>query len=407
MESKEVNIEGIPDDPILILGGGGMRGIGHAGVIRVFEKKGVMEKIRHFAGASIGGFICMLWCLGYKSSQIENIMINTPFRKIIEGMSIETLIFKSYLSKAEWLDAYLSELIRLKGYDPGSLTFQELYKLNNGKDLIVTAVDKKSGRVFFLSKETFPNVLVKDGIYMTMTVPNVIQPKELFHPVYGQMTMVDGGLLENYPVSVFDHNSVIGVRLGLRDNVDDVDGTHPFPEKPITNPSSEKTVDINNQNESTNNKFDCSYIFETLHFQDNTTEIPLQINPTLPDPLSPIVIKKMRFNNSIGGESIEKESDDILNNMGSSLFNDMKKTLENGLNTIRHVIEKVEERSVEGISFREIEIDTLGVDAFSVSIDINTKVRLLLSGAKAALAFLNNPYPRTPVPKRNTIVFKT
>src|SRR5262249_23299458 len=45
---------------------------------------------------------------------------------------------------------------------------------------------------------------VADAVRMSMSIPYFFQPVELFHPETGSSTIVDGGVLSNFPVWIFD-----------------------------------------------------------------------------------------------------------------------------------------------------------------------------------------------------------
>src|SRR4030095_7879457 len=56
-------------DITLALGGGGSRGVSHIGVIRRLEKEGF--RIKAIAGSSFGGLIAILYALGYRPNELE------------------------------------------------------------------------------------------------------------------------------------------------------------------------------------------------------------------------------------------------------------------------------------------------------------------------------------------------
>ena len=59
-------------DVTLALGGGGVRGMAHIGVVRKLIEKGV--KIRAIAGTSAGGLIGGLFAAGFSPDEIERAM---------------------------------------------------------------------------------------------------------------------------------------------------------------------------------------------------------------------------------------------------------------------------------------------------------------------------------------------
>src|SRR5690349_18982212 len=60
-------------DITLALGGGGMRGVAHIGVLRVLEREGF--RIRAVAGTSIGATVGAFYASGFSPDEIERMMV--------------------------------------------------------------------------------------------------------------------------------------------------------------------------------------------------------------------------------------------------------------------------------------------------------------------------------------------
>ena len=67
----------------LALGGGGMKGFAHIGVIRQLEKEGY--QIAALSGTSVGGFVGSLYASGFSTQELE------AFSKSIKFPNIFTL----------------------------------------------------------------------------------------------------------------------------------------------------------------------------------------------------------------------------------------------------------------------------------------------------------------------------
>lgn len=175
----------LPDDPILVVGGGGIKGIATTGIIynlytskhyiktgvlMVFEKAGLLKKIRTFAGSSIGAFVCMLHCIGYTPNEITDVMMNARFDRFINDINFHQLIEEKHLCQSEWLKEFIDDLIQCKQFDPKTLTLQTLYEKTK-KEIVVTTVNRQTGFVLLLERKSFPNELLSDAIYRSMCVP--------------------------------------------------------------------------------------------------------------------------------------------------------------------------------------------------------------------------------------------
>ena len=158
----------------LALGGGGVKGIAHIGVIRRLEEEGY--QIKAVAGTSAGGIVGALLAAGYDSHRLESVLnefttANFFSRANNEGPSLMGL---NGLSNA---------LIKTLG----SKTFEELVL-----PFACTAVDLNTAQEMILNQGR-----VVDSVMATVAFPGVFPPKEL----QGH-ELVDGGVLDPVPVAL-------------------------------------------------------------------------------------------------------------------------------------------------------------------------------------------------------------
>ncbi len=158
----------------LALGGGGMKGLAHIGVLKVLEREGF--RIGAIAGTSAGGLIGAVYAAGYRPDEIEDILSNIDQTKMFgrrpnDGPSILGLA---------GLTRLLAELL-------GERTFADL-----SVPLAVTAVDARSGQEIIVH-----NGNLVDAVLATAAVPGVFPPVTI-----GNITLMDGGVLDPVPVSI-------------------------------------------------------------------------------------------------------------------------------------------------------------------------------------------------------------
>ncbi len=72
---------------VLVLCGGGMKGLSHVGVLEVLERENI--PIAAIVGTSMGAIIGGLYACGYTSSDLKDILNKTDFMKIIAGRGSE------------------------------------------------------------------------------------------------------------------------------------------------------------------------------------------------------------------------------------------------------------------------------------------------------------------------------
>ena len=161
-------------DISLALGGGGVRGVAHIGVIRTLEKHGF--SIKAIAGTSAGGLVGAVYAAGFSTEQIEQTVNELdknrsfghrdPNRPSLLGLS--------------GVASTLSDLLADRTFEDLKIPFA------------ATAVSLKSGNEIVLRKGK-----VMDAVMATIAVPGVFPSQEI-----GGRVLIDGGVLDPVPVQV-------------------------------------------------------------------------------------------------------------------------------------------------------------------------------------------------------------
>lgn len=197
---------------ILILGGGGIKGIAHIGALQYLEEKKILENIKIFAGSSIGGILCALLVIGYTPDEIMN-FINLFNINKLKSFDPENFLTNFGLDKGEKLIFILNKLFELKKINQ-NITFKNLYELTK-KELILTGVCMNDKQVHYISHITYPNMPVILGMRISASVPL------WFHPViYEGKMFIDGGCVDNYPISYFKNKLNETLGLYLNENIE-------------------------------------------------------------------------------------------------------------------------------------------------------------------------------------------
>ncbi len=201
----------------LVFEGAGMRGIAYCGVIQELEERNMIQSIENFGGTSAGAITALMLSLGYNASEIEEIISKTKFNKFNDGNFIffgglhrMNKVFGWYEVKK--FNKWLEEIIFQKTKDK-NITFMQLDE-RGFKNLYVTATNLTSQKLEILSKETYPDMMIKDAVRISMSIPLYFEAA--FVDQNGKLlvkkeqklnanVMVDGGILGNYPISIFDY----------------------------------------------------------------------------------------------------------------------------------------------------------------------------------------------------------
>jgi len=233
----------------LVMEGGGIKGIAYGGALAELESRGVLQSITRVAGTSAGAIQAALFALGYNADEITEIIHSTP----IESFNDDGFIVKGtkrLLKKFGWYkgDAFHMKMLTLIAQRTGNpnLTFADLHELAKTypfRDLYVTGANLTEQHIEIFSHETYPTMRIADAVRISMSIPLFYEA--IWLDSKGKVwedgcaecqLFVDGGLLMNYPVEVFDrpefikniHNTgekpfnteTIGLRLERCDQID-------------------------------------------------------------------------------------------------------------------------------------------------------------------------------------------
>ena len=200
----------------LVFEGAGMKGLAYIGVLEELEKENVLQHIEKVGGTSSGGITAMCIALGYTPKEMKDIIYHTPFKQFNEGKGffIGGLIrFKKNFGwyKGNKFGEWVEQIIVGKTGD-SNITFEE-WIAKGFKPLYVTAASLTKQESVLFSAETYPKMKVKDAIRVTMSIPFYFEP--VYIDKLGQIVtepenpndynlVVDGGVVENYPIYMFD-----------------------------------------------------------------------------------------------------------------------------------------------------------------------------------------------------------
>lgn len=162
------------DEITLALGGGGIKGIAHVGVLRILEGAGY--KIKSIAGTSAGGIVGALYAAGNTPGQIEQLILGVDQKGLFKRSDSEG---PSLLGLSGLTDILINQL--------GDITFDQL-KI----PFACTAVDLNTSQEMILT-----NGSVTDAVLATIAVPGVFPPKEI-----GGFRLVDGAVMDPVPVAL-------------------------------------------------------------------------------------------------------------------------------------------------------------------------------------------------------------
>lgn len=203
----------------IALSGGGALGFAHIGALKIIDSLNI--PIDYVAGTSMGGLVGSLLSLGYSPQEMEQLVISTDWADIFDDSPK-----RSDLPYFEKRNRGLYQLsLNLDGFTPTvpsgliagqkiSLLFSNLTYLHESKNNFdqlpipfrCIAVDLITGKEVVLKEGS-----LSKAMRATMSIPSAFNPVE-----WGDYLLIDGGVLNNFPVDVardMGADIVIGLNL--------------------------------------------------------------------------------------------------------------------------------------------------------------------------------------------------
>lgn len=200
--------------------GGGVKGIGLVGAVAVAEERGYQWV--NIAGTSAGAIVAALLAAGYSAAEMREIMEELDYNRFKDASPLDrvplagplaSLILEKGIYEGKFLETWIRGLLREKNVD----TFNDLI-VQEYKDseqyrfkLRVIASDISRGRLLVLPQDmadfgVLPEALnVAAAVRMSMSIPFFYEPVKLRNMKTNQVSyIVDGGILSNFPVWLFD-----------------------------------------------------------------------------------------------------------------------------------------------------------------------------------------------------------
>lgn len=195
----------------LVCEGGGIKGIALVGSICRLEKEGYT--FQRLAGTSAGAIVASLLAVGYKGREIMEILLHLDFKTFADRNKltsiplvgpVTSLIKNKGLNSGNTIEKFLEEKFKAKG----KTKFKDIL-VNGVSPLKIIAADITNRELLIL-----PDDLVKynidpiefeiaKAVRMSLSIPFYYNPVTI-HNKKDSSFIVDGGLLSNFPVWLFD-----------------------------------------------------------------------------------------------------------------------------------------------------------------------------------------------------------
>ncbi|MBT2574458.1 patatin-like phospholipase family protein [Bacillus sp. ISL-51] len=203
-----------------VFSGGGIKGVALAGAYEALEEQGF--RFERLAGTSAGAIIAAFIAAGCTSREIHTIIDEVEEKQLLDQrfsflplklLQWVSIYWRLGLYKGDTLEKWIAEKLKAKGI----IVFGDLKKgslrliasdLTNGTMIVLPDDLPRYG----LNPEMFP---VARAVRMSCSIPYFFEPIKL-KTDKGTSTVVDGGVLSNFPIWLFSKERkrpVIGISL--------------------------------------------------------------------------------------------------------------------------------------------------------------------------------------------------
>ena len=208
----------------LVFEGGGVKGLGLAGALATLEERGYQPQ--NVAGTSAGAINASLLAAGYTAEELREIIISLDYRQFKDrGWEDKVPLIERSLSLLLDLGLYegtrFYEWIKERLEAKSVRTFADLVMPQFADDpryrykLQVIASDVTTHELLVLPQDATKLGIEPDdldvalAVRMSMSIPIFFEPVRWENPKTGQThVIVDGGMLSNYPIWLYDSDGV-------------------------------------------------------------------------------------------------------------------------------------------------------------------------------------------------------
>lgn len=240
----------------LVMEGGGIRGITYAGAIKTLEEKNVLRDVERVAGTSVGALVAGLIAVGYNADELKMVLNELKLQQFNDGKGIfiggMRRMNKNYgWYRGEAIEEWMGRLIAAKTGN-SDLTLLQLHQLaekdKRYKDLYAVATNLTLQRTEVLFYDAYPDMPVKTAIRASIAIPmyygaifidSAGRAYKRQNKDHSRQILVDGGIVANYPLALFDTGGInphtLGLKLERPEQIDYYNQTHGLAPYKITN----------------------------------------------------------------------------------------------------------------------------------------------------------------------------
>jgi NTE family protein len=231
----------------LVFEGGGILGVAYLGALDYLNEIDILPTIKNVAGSSSGALTSCLACFNLPFKELKTMAATLDYKKIIEQKVIPLrCVNNDFRNNFEKMFGNINSIYRLihnygwysnnyfynwikkvietqfdKNKKKPPYTFEDFknkdihIEKRPFKDLYVIGTDISYKTSVIFSYETTPKMEVAEAVKISMSIPLLFETVKI-KDNNKEYVFVDGGLMRNYPINIFDHNMINYETLGIQ-----------------------------------------------------------------------------------------------------------------------------------------------------------------------------------------------
>lgn len=222
----------------LVFEGGGVKGIAYIGALETLDGLKILQNIERVGGTSAGAINAILVGLNFTKEETKDILWALDFHKFMDDSwgivrDTERLLHEYGWYKGDYFRKWIGQLIKEKTGN-SEATFADVEAMKekyNFKSLFFMGTNLSTSFSEVFSAEHTPRTCIADAVRISMSIPLFFAAKRNYrNDVY-----VDGGVLDNYPIKLFDRKKYINSdNFSIPDYYKRINANYPNVERPIS-----------------------------------------------------------------------------------------------------------------------------------------------------------------------------
>lgn len=195
--------------------GGGVKGIGLIGAVCCLEERGY--EWHRLAGTSAGSIIASLLSVGYTGKELKNIMLDYDYRNFLDKNKMRrrsfplrsiSLFRNKGIYSGDQIETFVRDLLEKKG----KTKFKDV-SINGESRLKIIASDITKRNMLILPDDISKYGVdpmefeIAEAVRMSISIPFYFKPVKYSYS-HACSFIVDGGILSNFPIWIFDAQGV-------------------------------------------------------------------------------------------------------------------------------------------------------------------------------------------------------